>query len=694
MIGDRATTPCILEQSSSILDGHWRRSLGAFSLVACLVFLVGYLSWYHPLTLSVSVKSVLGLYFLNVIPGYLILQSLLRFRPQSKFEMLIASLLTGALVAPMLWYLLAWLHVGIIFMPMCCLLGAVVPIKLRWYRHLGRRLQLLVRPQDSWVLWLTLGFVLLWSYQLGIVEIRTDGVAVLPYRDHRLHATFVAELLRNMPMESMPCLAGAKKWAYHHMPDVWAAMMARFTGASANHAYMYIALVMRYIFVGLGIYLALVRRFGRLGAAAGLVFMLGVSGVPGVRLLTYQFTGYLHNSFPTAFGIVAVCLTLYAVSLPNKKRYRPGLLLAAMMSVLLLWHKANFALVVAPAVSLLIAVTLLCKKDRDYTWLLVCAAAQISLTLVRYVDLSSADVHLTFVFNGVNYMYTWWKTLDVPLALSAFKQPIEQLPVLLRWPIIYASCATFTFHVGLISFVFLLTRWWRSTAAKISRRGDLLTLLILIAAGIGFVVLPVQKDADYNVSAHIGFLVEALLLSMLGPALLHVISRVPAYAHRVAMPAVCMMVVMLVGVTVRLQSMNHPSVTPEDILSSSTYAAYQYIQANTSADAVVLVKAHEAQSIAGMLTQRRIVLERSDTWRLFYDTKKILADVNGFYEQPMSPSSVQMLRRYEVNYLVTTEIQPKLGDSRIHFEEVFRQGDIAVYRVDEEYISTVVAAAS
>jgi len=694
MNDEQATSPIVVENRTSRIGDVWRRSTGAASLIVCLLFLVVYLSCYHPLTLSVSVKSMLGLYFLNAIPGYIILRSLLKFRPQSKFEMMIASLLTGMIIAPMLWYFLAWLHVGMIFMPLCCLLGVVIPIKQRWYRHLGRRLQILVRPKDAWVLWLTLGFVLLWSYQIGIVQVRSDGVAVLPYRDHRLHATFVAELLRHMPMESMPCLAGAKKWAYHHMPDVWAAMMARFTGASANQAYMYIALVMRYIFVGLGIYLALVRRFGRLGAAAGLVFALGISGVPGVSFLSYQFTAYLQDSYPTAFGIVAVCLTLYAVCVTNKQHYRPGLLLAAMMSVLLLWHKANFALVVAPAVSILIAVTLLRKNKRDYTWLLVCAVVQMTLTILRYVDLSSADVHLTFVFNGVNYMYTWWKTLDLPQVLSSWKQPIEQLPILLRWPIIYLSCATITFHIGLISFLFLLTRLWRKSGAKISRRGDLLTLMILIAAGIGFVVLPVQKDADYNVSAHIGFLVEALLLSMLGPVLLNAVSRVPAYAHRVAMPAVFMMVLMLVGVTVRLQSMNHSQVAPEDLLSPSTYAAYQYIQANSPEDAVVLVKAHEAQSTAGMLTQRRIVLERSDTWRLFYDTKKILADVNNFYAQPSSPSSMRMLRRYKVGYLVTTEPQPSLGDSNLRFEQVFHQGNTTVYRICKDDISNKLATAN
>ncbi len=690
---DSAIRPTVAAQASSLSSDIRYRCTGAISLITCLVLLIIYLSWYHPLALSVSIKSVLALYFLNVIPGYLILRKLLRFRPASKFEMFIASLLTGTLISPMLWYLFSWLHMGFIFIPLCCLLGVIVPIKRRWYRRVGRRLSLLVKPRDAWILWLTLGFVGLWSYQLNIVSVRSDGVAVLTYRDHNLHATFVAELLRGVPMASMPCLAGAKKWAYHHMPDVWVAMMARFTGGSANDAYMYIALVMRYIFVSLAIYLALVCRFGRMGAAAGLVFALGVSGVPGVPMLTYHFTEYLHNSFPTAFGISGVCLTLYAVSVPNGNRYRPGLLLAAVMSVLLLWHKANFALVVAPAVSLLIAVTLLRQKERDYTWLWICAAAQILLTLIRYVDLSSADVHLTFVFNGVNYMYTWWKSLDLPQALAAMKQPIEQLPILLRWPIIYASCATITFHLGLISCVFLLTRWWHKSGAMMPRRGDWLTLLILLAAGIGFVVLPVQKDADYNVSAHIGYLVEVLLLSLLGPVLLALVSRVPVSTRRLAIPITLLMVFLLVGNTVRLRVSHHPQGTPADLVSTSTYAAYQFLQANSPEDAVVLVKAHEAQSVAGLLTQRRIVLERSDTWRLFYDTKKILADVNEFYRHPLSPSSIKMLRHYEVDYLIATDTQSLLRDHHELFEEVFRQGDTAVYRVLDGGLSTNMVAA-
>ncbi len=653
---------------------------GSLSLLACCALLVLFLTARLGLPTMAGARAVLALYVLNVVPGYLALRFVFRFRAARPFEMMLASLVTGSLIVPLLWYVLCALRIDAPFFPAMYVLAVALPLTAGWHRSPAARLRSLITPADAPALWVALALTILWSWHLALVQAHGTTVTVLPYQDHSLHATFVAELARGVPMATVPNVAGAEQWAYHLLPDVWAEMMRRATGLGARDAYLYLALPLRYLLVAAGFYLSLVPRFGRAGAIAGVAAALGVAGIAGDKIFDNGLLLYLHASYPTAFGLAGVGMVLYSASLTRTGSPRGPLLLASFLSVLLLWHKANLALPVAPAVAILSATILI--KRRDLRWLGLCLGVQAAMTLVRFWELSAADLHGSFVFNRVNYLYTWWNTLYRPPGLAGLATTIEALPMLVRWPLIYTICTLITFHVGLMSVPFLVARWRRRRGEDRADAGDSLTLLILACSAAGFVLLPVQQDAAYNVAAHIVYMVYAIMFTLLGAAAWSLAACLVRRGRLATGVVVIVAVLALVANGTALPKTMRATIRPSGVIDSSLYRAYRFIESDAPADALVLVPDYRMPTVGGLLTGRRTVLERAEMWRLFCDTAPLIRDIDTFYRGNEPAEARAVLDRHGIDYVVTTSAREAASATDALLAEVFRDGASAVFRVE------------
>lgn len=678
-------------------NSHSRRLtwLGPCSLILCPVLLGVYLTVYHAVNPLVSAKSVAALYFLCFVPGYLVQHFLFRLKGLSKFEGLLSSLLLGVLLTPLAWYALCWMGIEVLFFPSVILAGLAVPLLGGWprkYLHQRATGNLFVTPGDAGILFLSLALAVLWSYSMTVVELHDGQAHIIPYMDHPLHATLIAELARGVPAQTVPFISGAEKFAYHEMSDVWCAMIRQATGASLEEAYFYITLTFRYIFVSLGCYLVLVSRFGRPAALSGVVCMLAVVGYTDQPnngfMLSNWLVVYLHASYPTAFGLTGVFLILYYISTIESQGTRAPLLMASILSVVLLWYKANFALAVAPAVAVFSLIVLAQRKDLRWWWL--CVGVQALLTAFRYWQLSYADFAQELTWAPTAFMVWWWDTLRVPpgwptTIMTTIKQTTESLPAALQWPAVLTVCVIHRFHVGLIGLGFLLGRCGLKKPALKINGSDTFTLLIILSALGGFVFFPVAKGMAWNVPFPLWALICALLFSLVGVLGYRAMRRALHSTKPVALAACA---ILLVAMASNAYGLRYAALWQtryrSDVISEDLYTCYRFIQTSTPLESVILQPNPKLTATAGMLTQRQIVLEYDHPWSVnFFETRPILADVQQFYATPTRDYALAVLDRYRVDYVVADLSTGWKSPIPAALTPIFERNQAVVFRVNK-----------
>ena len=652
------------------------------SLIGAPLLLIVFLTLRHGLEPVAGARAVAALYFLGIVPGYLTQRFLFRIPSTTPFETLLSSLLLGVLVTPFLWYALCNVGMSGVFAPLMLALGVGAPIALGWHRRTGSRLRRLITAADAPILWLTLLLVVVWSFQTTLLETRDGQVVIVPHSEHSQHASWAVELSRGVPAATTPSIAHAGNWGYHYMPDVWCDMMRRAADVDPITAYFHIALPFRYLLVSLGCYLMLVGRFGRLAALAGAACMLAFVE-PARFSFPKGWLSYLHYSYPTAFGLTGVLLCLYYASTAERERPRGPLLLASILSVLLLWYKANFALAVVPAVALWVVVVLV--KRRDYRWLALCLGVQGLLAAIRYVELSGAELRASLVLAPWAFVQWWWNSLAMPSAAKeVLGQTLAGMPELLRWPTILAICIIHRFHIGLLVVLFLVLGMGFARRRPRMQLFDLLFVLILSCCVAGFVLFPVQSDQAWvwNVSMHVWALVSALVFALMGPALCHLVRGAMRHGTMAA-AAVC--ACLLVGTVYNTLALRREALwatrVSSGVISEGFHACCRYIEASTAPDAVILQPKFEDYIFVSMLTQRRSVLEYAIALAPWYDIDPIAADLSRFYSGMTTEAARDLLDRYQVDYVLadTRAFTPPADESLLR--KVFSNKDTTVYRV-------------
>jgi len=674
--------------------------IGPASLVCCPLLLIGYLSFRYGFDAGVGLRAMAAIYALGVVPGYVVQRFVFRIQAATPFEALLSSLLLGTLLTPLLWFTLCWVGLSGVFYPAMFALALAVPFACGWHRQTADRLLRLVSPAETPILWLALGLAVLWSCQLDLVSVRDGQVLILPHSDHMCQTSRIAELARGVPPATVPFIAIVDKCAYHHLPNTWCDMVRRVAGTDARDAYFYLALPLRYVFVCFACYLALVRRFGRASAVVGAACVLAFTGYHGSHfVLTNWLLTYLYWNYPCSFGLVGVFLILYYVSMMGRDRPRGPLLLISILSVLLLWHKANFALATAPAVAVLCTVVLV--RRRDYRWLLLCGTVQGLLVGVRYLDVSTADLPAPLAFEPLRFVrYMWWKGtlwlkaldeggagwLSLPVqVLLTVRRNVDALPTLLKWPVVFVLCMIYLFHLGIAIGVYARFRCGFGRLRSNASAVDALMLLILLFCIVGFVVFPIEKGLVWNISMHNFALVCALLFALMGPALCDVVARVRGKGSRTAVVGTIVLVAAFAGNAYALgRKALGPTADVQDVISTELYECYRYIDAATPQDAMILHPRFEQGLItAGLLTQRRVVLEWGvSVLERRVDLQPILSDLRGFYRGVDPHEARAILARYDVDVVVANWSLPQAAGYASFLTEVFRSDDMAVFYVD------------
>jgi hypothetical protein len=662
--------------------------VGGVSLIGAPLLLVVYLALYHGVDVGSGIRAVVALYFLGIVPGYVVQRFVFRIRPATRFEALLSSLLVGVLLAPVLWYLLCSVGLAAVFAPFMLGLGLIVPIACRWHRQAGLRARQLVPLADAPILWLAAFMAIIWSLQPSLFETRSGQVYVVPHSEHCQHATIIIELARGVPQTAVPSLASARNWGYHYLPDVWADMMRRASGVDPIAAYFHIALPFRYVLITLACYLMLVGRFGRLAAFAGAVCLL--SFVEPMRFtFPKSWLSYLHYSYPTSFGLIATFLVVYYASTAQRTNPRGPLLLASLLSGLMLWYKANFALAVGPAVFLLSVILLV--KRRDFRWLAICIATQVILVGIRYVETSSADLRATLVLAPLLFVEWWWTHLALPPDVkAAIGGAIGHWPGAVRWPAIFAICLIHRFHLGILILSYLVFRCGFAGRCPRIHAFDLLTVLILLCCVAGFVLFPIDPHPGWvwNVSMHVWALVSALVFALMGPALCDVVRRL--LRQRKAVIA-GVSVLCLVGLAHNTFALRREALwgtrVSAGVVSEGFYDCCRFIESSTPPDAVVLQPKFLEHIFVSLLTQRRSVLDYAYAYGPWCDTTPIISDLTEFYSGTSATTARDILVRYNVDYVIAETSDPAFPADDWHRPQaslmhmIFSSGDTSVYEV-------------
>ena len=663
------------------------------TLIICPTLVVWYLACHHGLGSRGAAMALVACYVLGIAPGFLLQSCLFGLHGRSLFETLLSSLALGLLVSPLVWYLLSCLGLGVLFAPLWGVVGLVVAaLGLRGWRLSTRRTLWYPAYAELCLVWLVLGSAILWSYSQSIVEFRDGRGYVRAYLDHMYHAARVAELARGVPMDHMPYVVGPSRLAYHDIPEVGCDLMRRFCGVGVLEGYFYLGLPMRYVLLGAACYLALVRRFGGWSAVAGCACLFLLVGLQYRHVLSSAyFLLYMFHSLPGPFGMAVVFMALYYVSMARSGRGYPHMLLASMLAALLPWYKANFVLPVLPAMAIVVAWML--YRRRAYRWLAACLGAQVVLVLLNRWHMAGADAAYALAFRPLAFLHWWWVTLGLPHEVDAVvRGGVDALPAFLRWPVVWALCVAYRFHV-LVACTVILVAWCGFGRRGSPNRGyDGVVLMTIVMCVIGFALFPVAedrftgRDLTWDISAHLFYVLWALSMALLGPLLVWGLSQLWRARIPVRVVAVALLAGLVVTNAVALRRLAVWQTRGfEGYISSARYDAFTHIADATAPEALVL---HPWQdnpaTLASMLTQRRMVLDGYGTWQGCYDARPVIRDVAAFYSADRVDDVLAILRRYRPDYVMVDRGQSWRPPVGAPLREAYRNEEVIIFAVLDE----------
>ena len=658
------------------------RLSGVWVLFGVTASFVLFLIRHHGVEPISALRVVPALYALCVIPGFVTVRYLFRLTLPTAFETLVVSFLLGLIVTPIVWYLLCFLGLEALGAPLCLALAVLVPLAERWHVQPLKKLKETIPPEHVPAILLTLSLAVIWSMQASVLERRNGQVVLVPHSEHAMHATLIAELERDIPPTTVPFLSIAESWAYHYLPDIWCDALRRFTATDVETAYYHMALPLRYVFLAIAAYLALLRRFGRNAALCGMVTMLAFVE-PARFAFPNSWLGYLHYNYPTSFGITIVLTILYCTSLITHKNFRRPLLLASALSGILLWYKANQALAVGPAVAMLALVIL--HRQRDYRWLAPCLGVPLALVALRYMETTTAPMRPQLSFAPFAFVEWWWQTISLPGSLKAHLTGwFAAFPDAARLPGMLFTCRVQRFHCVVIIVIYLVVRKGLLRREPHRQPWDVAALGILAACTAGMVLFPIQRDLVWNIPVHVWALMSAVGFVMMGPAVWDLINWIGTKRKSVVMAAAAAALCLSVS---RVQALRSEALWSTRVAHATVtddfYECCRFIANNTPRDAVTLHPMYNENVFVSSLTNRRSVVDYAWACAQLYDMEPLLANLDRFYAGVNRNEAAALLDEYRVGYVLAEGDRPP-ANTDDWLRPIFRNGNVAVYKVDRK----------
>ncbi|MFH1957620.1 MAG: hypothetical protein ABIJ15_04010 [bacterium] len=197
------------------------------------------------------------------------------------------------------------------------------------------------------------------------------------YHDHLIHLSFVQEILKNCPPQQNPCLAGYPFPVYHVFPDVFIAVMAKFSKIDMFQIYHIFLPIFRDILFASSLFI-LIRRLTTstvMGYVAIIMFYLYFFTNGQVTIIGNDNAGllkYLFHNPPAYAGFLIYMGFFLSLNFFDRQKRIVFLYMAAFFSIVMFQFKANFFIVIFPSFAVIIGLVHIYKqyfyKDLSYLY--------------------------------------------------------------------------------------------------------------------------------------------------------------------------------------------------------------------------------------------------------------------------------------------------------------------------------------
>jgi hypothetical protein len=583
---------------------------------------------------------------------------------------------------------------------------------LRVFRWLGSR---------NWLLFALLALILLATTRGNRAFVPVEGRLAYNHEvwDQLVRQSFYWEMLRAIPPQELPTVAGLPFLPYHILSYMLGVMFAKYGGIGVITIYHAIMpLVHLSLLVG-ALYIAVrARTENSHAAAASLVTVFFISNTLEVhfryRLLSARVPlEYFLRSMSGASGMVVgatiVCLLmLYAQARRQEASERPGrrlLYLAAVLVGLLYGFKAQVFLLLGSACFL--ALLILFLRDRRAELLWAGAISALTFALV-YLSWRSDAYYSSFAFSPglfADMVYRRLRQEPHPFFSEILLSAFRSLPDNLGW---FAATAFGMWRVLHFSLLVPLYALWQARSHRSTRLADVLLCLTLpIALFMGYGLGTVAADFDVSANSVIQAVVPLSLVTpvinvVVFVALLDRLSWLRGNGGKLVLFGALLMSACLLPIL--LETPAHRTQDNLIVLTPDEQGALIYLREKTPLDAVVINARTESapefmdpefrESIIGQrtwlnryavvsgLTGRRSVLENysqkiDPEWNRETDIRTLFATAD-------AEEAETILDRYSVDYVLEYSGLPlKFPAEEADLHVVYDSSDVRILAVGE-----------